>query len=120
MISSRPMDGAGEPTRRGRRLPPADSGPQPVRGRRLVEIADAPLRPPVQAVGAGRGFDDHGITPGDLRAIYTALVRRAAGGNLEAAREVLDRVLGRPVEADILRRLEAVESRLNGIEERGP
>jgi len=37
------------------------------------------------------------VTPDDLAAIVHALVARAKSGDVAAAREVLDRCLGRPV-----------------------
>jgi hypothetical protein len=39
------------------------------------------------------------------------LVKSAKEGNVAAAREVLDRCVGRPLEADLLERLEALEAR---------
>jgi hypothetical protein len=43
----------------------------------------------------------HGVTDADIRAIFRTLVKQAVAGNQEAARAVLDRVLGRPVESEV-------------------
>ena len=51
------------------------------------------------------------VTPADMRALVSMLVRLAKEGNVVAAREVLDRCVGRPLEADLLERLEALEAR---------
>jgi hypothetical protein len=50
------------------------------------------------------------VTPQDLREVVLALVKAAKEGNIAAAKEVLDRCLGRPIEADLLERLEALEA----------
>lgn len=60
----------------------------------------------------------HGVTDADIRAIFRTLVKQAVAGNLEAAREVLDRV-ERPAESDVLGRLEAAEARLRLLESTG-
>lgn len=49
------------------------------------------------------------VTPDDIAAIVRALVARAKDGDTLAAREILNRTLGRPLEADILERVEALE-----------
>ena len=52
------------------------------------------------------------VRPEDLREIVDSLVRQAKAGDVQAAREVLLRALGRPLEADLLERIEALEQRL--------
>jgi hypothetical protein len=52
------------------------------------------------------------VSPGDLKEIVAALVQSAKKGDTVAAREVLDRVLGRPVEVDLIQRLDQVEGLL--------
>jgi hypothetical protein len=60
-------------------------------------------------VGELRGALLDAVTPEDLRAVVRALVDAAKGGDVTAAKVLFERVLGRPLEADILERLEAVE-----------
>lgn len=50
------------------------------------------------------------VTPADMRAIVTAIVNAAKSGDVVAAREVCDRVLGRAVQQDLLERIEALEA----------
>lgn len=54
------------------------------------------------------------VTPSDIQEIITSLVTAAKGGDINAARTVLERTLGKPLEADILERLENLESIIEG------
>lgn len=51
------------------------------------------------------------VTPEDMRVLVEKLVQQAKDGNIAAAKEILDRCLGRPLEADLLERIEALEDR---------
>ncbi len=83
-------------------------------------IYDAPLLPvrPFRRQRAASAEPAHGVSGADIKAIYRALVKQAVAGNLEAAREVLDRV-ERPAESDVLGRLETAEARLRLLESTG-
>jgi len=52
------------------------------------------------------------VTPKDLRDVVRSLLNQAKEGNIAAVRELLSRLLGPPVEVDILARLEALEEKL--------
>ena len=52
------------------------------------------------------------VTREDIQEIVGGLVVRAKGGDVSAAREVLNRIFGPPVEIDLLERIEALEERL--------
>jgi hypothetical protein len=52
------------------------------------------------------------VSEEDMRALLGKLVELAKAGNLQAAKEVLDRCLGRTLEADLLERLEQLEEGL--------
>lgn len=52
------------------------------------------------------------ITPEDVAAAVQALADLARGGDVAAARELLNRCVGRPIESDLLERLEALEQAL--------
>jgi hypothetical protein len=56
------------------------------------------------------------VTPDDLCAIVAALVSAAKAGDVAAAREVLDRTIGKSVPMDLLQRVEALEQRLSARE----
>ncbi len=53
------------------------------------------------------------VSDKEMKAIVKKLVELAKRGNVPAAKEVLDRCLGRPVEADLLERLEELEELLS-------
>jgi hypothetical protein len=57
------------------------------------------------------------VTPEDLRAIVRALVDRARAGDTTAAREVLDRLLGKPEAQDLFAQLDELEDLLRGLRE---
>ncbi|MFN0012096.1 MAG: hypothetical protein ACKVS8_10685 [Phycisphaerales bacterium] len=52
------------------------------------------------------------VEAGDVADVVKALVALAKGGNVAAAREVLDRTLGKAEALDLLARLEALEDRI--------
>ena len=52
------------------------------------------------------------VTFEDMRTVIKKLVALAKEGDVAAARELLNRVLGPPVELDLLDRLETIETRL--------
>ena len=49
------------------------------------------------------------VTEDDVRGIIQALVEKAKSGDVAAAKEVLDRTLGKPQEADLIARMEELE-----------
>ena len=57
------------------------------------------------------------MTPQDLNDVAAALLRKAKDGDVTAARELLQRLLGPPVELDLIERLEAMERRLADVQE---
>ena len=52
------------------------------------------------------------VTPEALAEIVAALVKRAKGGDVVAAREILDRTLGKSAPAELLQRIEELEQRV--------
>lgn len=52
------------------------------------------------------------VTPKDLAEVVGVLLSKAKAGDIAAVRELIHRLLGPPVAADILERLEQVEQRL--------
>ena len=58
------------------------------------------------------------VSDDDIRDIARALIASAKGGDTRATKELLDRTIGRPVEADFVERLEALESAVEAAEER--
>jgi hypothetical protein len=87
----------------GRFLPGNRGGPGNPHARKVAQLRSALLGT---------------VTEEDIKAIAAKLVAMARGGNLPAIRELLERTLGRPVEADFLERLEALEGLLAQAQER--
>jgi hypothetical protein len=52
------------------------------------------------------------LTPARARKIARELLRKAEGGDLAAARELLDRTIGRASESELRERIEALEASL--------
>lgn len=68
-----------------------------------------PGNPHAKRVGELRTALLDAVTPEDMRAVVKALVEAARGGDVAAARVLFERTLGRPVEADLIERLESLE-----------
>ena len=52
------------------------------------------------------------VTPQDLREVVAALLAKAKAGEVPAIKELLQRLLGPPVELDLLQRMEDLERNL--------
>jgi len=86
-----------------------DNGRDPA-GRFAPGNAGGPGNPHAKQVGALRSAMLRAVTEEDMEAILGKLVTLARSGNVPAAKEVLDRCLGRHLEADLLERLEQLEA----------
>ncbi len=73
---------------------------------------DGPGNPHAKQAGMLRKAMFDAVTPEDMRAITHVLVEEAKGGNVQAIRELILRTLGKPIEADLLQRLEEIELKL--------
>lgn len=60
------------------------------------------------------------VSEDDMRAVVSKLVEKAQACDTAAAKLLLERYLGRPIEHDIIERLEAMESVLGTSACRGP
>ena len=56
------------------------------------------------------------VTPQDLREVVAALLAKAKAGEIAAVKELLQRLLGPPVELDLLQRIEALEASLAEVQ----
>lgn len=90
----------------------ADRDPQT--GRFLPGNAGGPGNPHGQRVAALRSAMLETVTPADMVAVAKQLIRAARGGDVAAMKVFFERTLGRPLEADILDRLEALEQAIEG------
>lgn len=78
-----------------------------------------PGNPHAKKVGQLRSALIDAVSPADIAAIVGKLVERAKSGDVRAIREVLDRTLGKPVEADLIERLEHLEAIAGELEGQG-
>ena len=94
---------------------PTPNGPngRDERGRFAPGNVGGPGNPHAKQVGKLRSAMLAAVSDKEMKAVVKKLVELAKGGNVPAAREVLDRCLGRPVEADLLERLEQLEELLS-------
>jgi hypothetical protein len=112
--ANRGRKGKPRPTPRAADSAGSTKKPQPAAGRAAggrfaPGNPGGPGNPYAKAIGQLRSALLAAVTPDVIHAIIACLVEEAKRGNVAAAREVLDRCLGRPVEADLLIRLEALE-----------
>ncbi len=82
------------------------------RGRFAPGNVGGPGNPHAKQTGKLRSAMLKAVTEKDMRDVVMKLVELAKSGNVPAAKEVLDRCLGRPVEADLIERLDQVEELL--------
>jgi len=82
------------------------------RGRFTAGNGGGPGNPHAAQVGRLRSALLDAVTPEAMREVASALVEKAKGGDIAAARVLFDRVLGKPIEADLLARIEALEEHL--------
>ena len=76
-------------------------------------------RPLARKAAALRAALLDAVSEDDLRMIVMKLVSEAKGGSIQAAHEVLDRVLGKPEAIDLAVRIAELEELLEEIEARG-
>ncbi len=93
-----------EPTTNG------GNGGRDTQGRFAKGNAGGPGNPHAQRVARLRSALLGAVTPEDLNKIVDKLVKMAKGGNVVAAKEVLDRCLGKPrAEVELTHRAEVVK-----------
>ena len=59
------------------------------------------------------------VSPDDLKAVVAALLKSAKSGDVAAARELIQRLLGPPEALDFVERLAAIEQNIAAMQERG-
>ena len=94
---------------------PSANGPDPGRdglGRFTRGNPGGPGNPHAPRVAQLRAALLEAVTADDVRAVLLALISEAKGGNVQAIRLFLDRVLGQPEAIDVLVRLEELEETL--------
>lgn len=81
-------------------------------GRFAKGNSGGPGNPFAKQIGGLRKALLKAVKPKDMQDIAERLVVEAKAGNISAIKEVFDRTLGRPVEADLIVRLEQIEALL--------
>jgi hypothetical protein len=71
-----------------------------------------PGNPQAKRVAALRRALLKSVKPADLEAIVLKLVEAAKAGDIQAAKEILDRTVGKAVQTDLLQRVEQLEASL--------
>jgi len=82
------------------------------KGRFTIGNPGGPGNPHAAKVARLRTAMLEAVDEGDMKEIIGKLKELATGGNVSAIKEILDRCLGRPTEADLLERLEQLEAML--------
>ena len=93
-----------------------ENGQRDTKGRFATGNKGGPGNPLAGRVAKLRSSLLAAVTIADIRAAIRALVAKARGGDVAACRELFDRTIGKPVELDLLERLEAIESKLREAE----
>jgi len=94
-----------EPTGNG------DNGERDNRGRFTQGNAGGPGNPHAQQVSRLRSALLSSVTEADIEAIIHALIDKAKAGSIAAARVLFDRTVGKPLEPDIIERIERLEAK---------
>ena len=92
--------------------PTADNGDRGPNGQFLPGNRVAKGNPYAKRIGELRSALMAAITDADWQAVIRKLIDDAIAGDKAARAELLDRTLGRPLEADLIERIEALEARL--------
>ncbi|TWT41098.1 hypothetical protein RAS1_37900 [Phycisphaerae bacterium RAS1] len=95
---------------------PVSGGGRDGRGRFATGNPGGPGNPLGPAVAKLRAALIEAVTVRDIRAIAKGLVAKAREGDTLAARVLLGYTLGRPVEADLIERLESLEARAAALD----
>jgi hypothetical protein len=88
-------------------------------GRFLPGHKGGPGNPMAAQVAAWRRALHETVTPDDIRAVMLALLEAAKSGKAWAVKEFFDRTLGKPLEADLIERMEDIERRITEALEEG-
>ncbi len=89
--------------------PNGTNGQRDTRGRFGPRNSGGPGNPYSKRTAELRAAMYAAIKPQDVAEIVTALIREAKKGNIQAAKEILERSVGRAIEAEVLERIHELE-----------
>jgi hypothetical protein len=98
--------------------PPLTNGSKPAsegrdaRGRFTPGCPPGPGNPYAGRVARLREAGWDSVKPAEVKQVYRKLLALALAGDVQAARLLLDRLLGPPVELDLLERIETLEGQV--------
>lgn len=84
-------------------------------GRFAAGNAGGPGNPFARQVAAWRSAVMEAVTAEDMRAVVGELVRQAKAGEAWAVKELMYRTLGKPIDVDLLERLEQLEAAVEKV-----
>src|SRR5258708_1902996 len=99
-------DGSREPSMKTPPSPTDPNGGRDLHGRFAPGNRAAVGNPYATRIAKLRSALLGAVTDDDVRKVIKALVKEAKAGNIPAVKELFDRTLGKPVEADLIERLE--------------
>ena len=85
------------------------NGERDGRGRFRKGNSGGPGNPNVTRLSQCRGALEAVVTPERMRTVFNQLLEAAERGESWAVRELLDRTLGKPTNAEVLERIDALE-----------
>ena len=98
---------------------PLPNGPNGPGGRFAKGNPGGPGNPFAKRVAELRAALFDAVTPDDLKAVVSSLLRDAKTGNVASVKELLQRLLGPPESVDLLDRLDALEQKIEQLAEKG-
>lgn len=95
--------------------PNGDNGGRDASGRFAPGNPGGSGNPYAKQVAAWRSAVMEAVTTEDMRAVVVGLVKQAKAGEAWAVKELMYRTLGRPVEVDLLERIEQLEEAVQKV-----
>ena len=103
--------------------PPSTNGSnglaKDAKGRFAKGNAGGPGNPLAARVASLRAALVDAVKPADIQAVAAALLAQAKAGDVPSIKELLQRLLGPPVELDVLERVDQLEQRLAAMDTGG-
>ena len=96
---------------------PNGSNGRDAKGRFASGNSGGPGNPHAKRIAKLRSALLGAVSAADMKAIVRQLIKQAKDGDVRAAKEIIDRCIGKPIEADLIERIEQLEILLKEREE---